>query len=346
MSHPPDSRTLAITLPFGQVLPATILVLAGVLGVGELLARNEAVNALLAPPSITGDDEIGPRLYQLDRQVAASGRPACIIVGSSQAAVGINPDVLSRAYQAGLGRPLPCFNFGISGLDALGGWRLGAALVRLYHPRLLIWGLSFRDFNDNPHSLDIPWALYYQGDWSLEGWLEANSQALRYMLTYRDALRQGAVTVVPAPANGFIARTRSVEPAEALKPDGKVFSLVATWSDHYQILPSELDALKQMVGLNSGEVHIVIVEMPLIPGALAALPNGQTARQTFVDEVRRQTAPKQVPFWLTQDGLDLPPDGWVNVLHLNVRGAEVLSRWIGAQVAAAVRNGALPKLTP
>jgi hypothetical protein len=345
MSRPPGHRsTLALRLPFGRVLLATVLALVAIASISEMLARSETVEAHLPLQTINGDPEIGDKLMKLDQFVAKSGRPGCIIIGSSMVQLGIDPDSISQAFEQSLGRPLPCFNFGISGIDALAAGRIAAALVHEYHPWVLIWGLSFRDFMDTDHSLNVPWARYYQGSGSLESWLEVHSYAYRYALTYRNMLRSSSIKLIPSPANGFAYSDRAMNATGQITLADR--DQYAQWSEDFLISPGEELGLTRFLALSSSDVQILMVEMPLFPGILDVLPKGQRTRRVMVDSVTRQAAARDVPFWLTYQELQIPSDGWINWFHMNHRGAEALGRWIGDRLAAAVKAGNMPTPTP
>jgi hypothetical protein len=347
--QPARPRTLAIRPPFGRVLAAALAALTVILAGCELLARSEAVQAGLAAPSVNGDVEIGSKLLAIDRLAAQPGQPDCVIVGSSMVDDGIDPDGLSAAYNQRSGRSLTCFNFGIKGTDALGAARVATALLRAYHPRLIIFGTSFRDYLDRQHSLDIPWTRFYAGRPSLEGWLEAHSYAYRYGLTYRSVLRDlslRGISFSKSTASGFHPGGGAMAvDAAALAADSE-FAEYARWSDDYSILPEELVALDQLLALASPDLAIVVVEMPLPPAMYATLPNGLQTRQTFVDTVNQRAAASRARFWPTWGVIDLPDGAWRNPFHLNGAGADLLGRWLGDQIAAGVADGQLTNPTP
>jgi hypothetical protein len=326
---------------------ATIVTLAIVMAVSELLARNPQVESVLPPPTINGDREIGSKLLGLDRVVAQSGRIDCITLGSSMAENGIDPQAISAVYEARLNKPFSCFNFGIRGSDAAAAGRLATALVHEYHPRVVIYGTSYRDYIDTQHELDIPWIQYYAGVPTLEGWFEARSYAFRYALTYRDLMRTRKIRVWGIPDQltpyGQVSGTAAM-PSDSIQVEER--SAYAQWSAKYHMLPNTLTGLDQLLALNSADVQIILVEMPLPDGFIESLPKGKQTRQTFLDVVGQRAAANHVPFWLTWGIFSPPPGGWLNPYHMNDKGSAAFGRWLGERLADGVQSGQLADLTP
>jgi hypothetical protein len=348
MSPPSENqRTLSLTLPVGQVVLYTFAVLAILMTASELLARNPAVETVLPPPAVNGDNEIGGKLLGLDRLAAQSGRIGCITLGSSMADTGIDPQAISAAYEARLNKPFPCFNFAIIGSDAAAAGRLATALVREYRPRVVIYGTSYRDYIDDQNELDIPWTRYYTGAPTLEGWFEARSYAYRYALTYRNLMRTGNFHAwgagVELTAYGQWLQTAAM-PSDVVQLDAE--NKYAQWSADFHILPSTVIGLDQLLALNSADVQIILVEMPLPDGVIASVPHGEQTRQTFVDMVGQRAAARHVPFWLTQGIFNPPAGGWYNPFHMNDKGSMAFGRWLGERLADAVQSGQLADLTP
>jgi hypothetical protein len=107
-------------------------------------------------------------------QFAAEGPVDCIFIGSSMVAVGIDPQVFAEAYTAQTGDPLRCFNFGQLGFTAFESAEWAEIVIRRYHPRLLIYGHSMRDYNSLAEGelaapTNNPWELYQLGEFTIEG---------------------------------------------------------------------------------------------------------------------------------------------------------------------------------
>ena len=341
-------HTLDFKWPFGQVLLQSVALLIILFGSAEVLARNEAVRPFLLAPQINGNDELGGKLLGLDRLVARSGHPDCIIIGSSMVLLGINPDILGQAYAQKFHQPFRCYVFGITSTDLRADSRLATILAQEYHPRLLIFGTSFRDFKQAKVSLDIPWADYYLGSPSLDGWLNANSYSYRYASTYFSVIKGGRTPLMEPSAytaNGFISGHDAVDPAGANVRSGPEWDGYARLSSGFRVSADMKSSLEQMLALNTSALQVVIVEMPLAPGVYDALPDGQETHQRLVTVVSDSAARHDALFLQTQDTVRIPDDGWNDLFHLNENGADTFTRWLGIRIVAALENGQL-HLTP
>lgn len=313
----------------------TLLVLAAAL---ELLARNDQVTAGLFPPSINGDPGIATRLETLDRMIARSGPPDCFFVGNSMVHHDINPPLVDDAYKAAAHQPLKCFNFGLRASNALGALRMASYLVRQYHPRLLVYGAGFRDFIDDDHNLDIPWMRFQDGEWSPEGWLETNSYAYRYAVTYRAVLREGrqgvtmqAVRENLSTAEGFREGKQSADLSVVDRAEWKDY---IHWSKAFALNPDLLAAFDNLLALQASGTRVIVLEMPFAPGIYDRLPSGMQTHNTFAAAVSARAARHGVAFWPTLGVVALPDDDWSDPFHLDTAGAGVFSKFVGERLAA------------
>ena len=55
--------------------------------------------------------------------------------------------------------------------------------------------------------------------------------------------------------------------------------------------------------------------------------------------MRAEASRAHAPFWRKTSWELIPNDGWVDVWHLNGRGARAFSRWLGDRVGISVRSG-------
>lgn len=330
--------TLRISQPIWPVVlwAAVTLVILG--AAAELLARSEQVASRLLPPSLNGEPGIATRIESLDRLVARSGKPDCFFIGNSMIHRGINPPMVDQAFTAVSGQPLHCFNFGLRAANAVAAMRIAAYLVREYHPRVLIYGTSFRDLVDTDQNLDIPWMRFQEGDWNPEGWLETHSYAYREVVTYRAVLREGrrgrtmrAINDDLSSAEGFRPAAKAADLAGINRVGSKDY---VRWSRDYAIDPQQIAALDALAGLQSPALRVVILEMPLSPGIYDRLPNGMRTHDAFTGAVGRHAARRGVDFWPTLGLLTVPDNGWSDQFHLNTTGANFLSRYIGERLAA------------
>src|SRR5262249_1744410 len=105
----------------------------------------------------------------------------------------------------------------------------------------------------------------------------------------------------------------------------------------------QMAALEELFRLRSRGVAVVLFEMPVHLTPTEWPPAQALVYARAMDRVRLRAQREGVPFWTARPEL-IPPDGWVDLWHLNARGAETFSRWLGERAAAAVHSGELPAL--
>lgn len=349
---PIDERhhTLAIQWPFGRTLLATIFALTVLMVLSEALARDERVEPMLLPPAVNGNDLIGTKLLALDRVVKTSGAPDCFIIGSSMVFSGIDPDSIDTAYTNATHQPLSCFNFGLLGVSALGTSKIARILVQTYHPRVLIYGASFRDLTYLGDILNIPWVNYRLYGQPLEGWLEDHSYAYRYATSYRLVFTQGlnndnllVMRINAAKPNGQGANTNVMDISTIHLED---FQDYVRWSRTYQTDPALLASLNDILSYESSGTQVIIVEMPAAPGVYQALPNGEQTDQTFTRDVHAAADAYGASFVATRGSVSIPTDGWSDIFHMNGTGARVFGTWLGNRLAEIIHSGQPPAHSP
>jgi hypothetical protein len=326
---------------------AALLILAAVEG----LARTPAVREALPPPSYGGArDDLDVKLARIEAY-ARGGPIPCIALGSSMAAQGFDPAAFSAGYARQTGEPLRCFNFGLNAYTTSGVAPVAAMLVRRYHPSLLIFLTTPRDFSaafdrlypgmDSP----TPWLQYQSGEVSAQGWLIEHSAATRYALLLGDRLRARGAESARARgwfdaltrADGYrpVTDVRRVDQPPNRAADAVSFALL--WD--YALDPADLDGLRRILSLNGEGVQVVVAELPVSEASMAFFARGEADYATFLDAVRGEAAAAGVPFWEQPAYPLIPPDGWDEYLHLNAAGAEAFSEWLGQRMGRAVIRG-------
>ncbi len=148
--------TLQVTRACGKTLGLAILLVALAWGGSEVVLRLLAALSFIQPPSLGSlNAELDVKLPLLDR-MAKEGEIDCLFFGSSQFDSAADPQVFSRAYAELTGQPLRCFNFSLGTLTAQPAGQLAGILVRRYHPGLLIFGTSARDYSTDFGELTRP----------------------------------------------------------------------------------------------------------------------------------------------------------------------------------------------
>jgi hypothetical protein len=309
----------------------------------ETLSRLPRVQSLLLPPVISDSPETGMRLYDLDRYVRQAGDLDCVIVGSSIPNLGIEPETLSEAYQQETAAPLNCFNFAILGLSDRGTAALAGILLKRYHPRLIVYGVSVHDFGNGLNfDMDNPWARYETGSPDPQGWLESTFLSYRYYLTYSLSLTSSNAAPLlrhqeRISPSGQFRSGRTVDVSQF--PDRDLFS--HQWKDYGRLQPrtADMSGLADLLRMNGPDVQVIIVEMPISDYGKQYLPDGEKDYQAYQERVRILASSLGVPFIGSPDANLIPADGWYDYTHLNLRGAPVFSAWLGHMLGEAVLGG-------
>jgi hypothetical protein len=353
------SESLNLTGWSGKTLLLTIISAILFFGVLEIVVRLDVFQSQLTAPRMgSGHYQVGQKLAYLDREVQKNGPIDCIAIGSSMVDVGFNPEAFASGYREIKGQDIRCFNFGIDTSSAASTHAIARIMLEDYHPRLLIIGTDARDYalprddSDVAVLLDTPWIKYRSGNFSVEGWLMDISYFYRYRQHLNRLLRFNSEGTLSRASyhnerhfsNGH-TQLEKVRADVNRSPDPSSDSYEVQYYRRifasYQMIDTNLDALEQTLASNKSDVQIVIVEMPVSAGYYYFFGNGQDDHRQFVEAINTMGERYQVPFWQT-GSLDLvPEDGWADYSHMNRRGAEHFSAWLGIQLAQAEINGML-----
>ncbi len=322
-----------------------LTLLLGVLIAGEIAARSASVQALLPTPSIGSPSRmLDLQLAKIDALVRAEGGIDCLFLGNSLALFGMDPVAFASGLAARGGPSLRCFNFAVPGIAVSGTAAIAGILARDYRPAVMIYGVAPRDFNDDADAPSIeatPWIRYRYGIPTLDGWLAEHSRAYRYYLAVagghlRDAsmLRRFAAG---APRGFLLNATATVFDEAAFKSAQRLVS----GQMEYPTSDEQLRALGGLLALRTTlGVQVALVALPLHLPAAQWPPAAMASYRRVMDRVQRSAQEAGVPFWTPPPDL-VPGDGWVDLWHLNARGAESFSRWLGGRAASAVEAGEL-----
>ncbi len=315
--------------------------LAAVLSIAEVMARSNTARTRLPAASIgSSHRQFEIQLSKLDALVRNEGPLDCLIIGSSVAFCGIDPQVVSAGYRERVGRDLRCFTFGINGMDATVSGLMSEVLVQRYHPWLLIFdttagdyiGTASRPARGSAAIEATPWVQYMKGTWTITGWLTEHLYAYRLYLTHRgwrqsrywrDLLHAQRIEQRIS-AYGFSSPMR-------YRPARRAHQQIP---GEYNISPDAREGLARIARLHQHGLRVILVESPLQKSAIEALPQGEHAYRMFVDAVEAFASAQSIPFWRTRPLALIPDDGWRDARHLNGTGARRLSQWLAEQLAA------------
>ncbi len=260
----------------------------------------------------------------------------CFILGSSMADFGIDPKALNRLSSMRGTKDPVCFNMALKAMKPELSARIAGILIQQSRPSILIMGISPVDFTGGQDVIrkfvHSPWLRFHEGQYSLEGWLIENSFDYRYWLSflkYRDPAYRTDLKnqLAMIDAFGFQMEEKTIYTYRV--------NLDVELPD-FQFLENDLDGLKKITGLNSPDLHVVVVEMPVHPDFLPHyIGGGETGyEEDFIQPVEELLKTEKIPFIRSQSRVQdiVAPDGWKDYLHLNQSGAEQFSRWLAEEL--------------
>ncbi|MBN1303509.1 MAG: hypothetical protein JXA13_03665 [Anaerolineales bacterium] len=322
--------------PLAKGLLTFAALLIGLVLLAEIIARTP-IGYFFPPPSTGADNFVfDSKTYYLEQQIRQKGSPTCLIVGSSVANDGLDPDMIEQAYEQQTGLEIQCFNFGMPALTMDSAGNMTTALKRRYHPKLILYVLTARDFISRQGEFseqlrNAAWIECDLGAFSTQCWALNNSYSYRYSLTLNYWLvpgnRQKMINEYQLVShNGF-------SPLDGRRDDwGDLEKII--WPD-FSMPKKRLEEFQQIANLNSSETTIIFVEAPFYP---PLLPNylGSEAEyeEKFINPIQEILAGQGIQFWETRTlSQQIPDPYWWDRLHLNADGVEIFSIWAATQIA-------------
>lgn len=342
--------TLQITWPFGQTLWLALLMAGGLFLIGEMVLRLPTVESELPAPSLgSSHDQFEVELYQLHR-FAEAGPIDCVFLGSSMVWHGINPHVITEAYAAQTGDSLRCFTFGVAGLTADGAGALADYVVNTYQPRLLVYGVSPRDFsspiNERADLNQLDWLQYVRGSFNLSGYLHHHAKTVQYgwymsewvLGKTTSRLDERRLMADEVADNGYTPSFRKLSDMPDVERE---IERITSIYEAYEPAQTALESIQRIITYHDPPfTQIILVELPVFPPVVSRL-FGEQSYQDFNTDILNLTQANGVIYWPTTH-LDLVPKaGWADLNHLNDTGAAIFSEWLGRQIGEAVQSGQL-----
>jgi hypothetical protein len=349
-----EERTLRLTPPFGRTLYLTFLLLLILIGAGETLTRTHFfkthfISSSRGSPHFQFEQQLG----RLEALAEIDGSIDCIFLGNSMVWEGFDPLTFSHAYQEIAGDELRCFNFGVDGLPVTAASELAGYFMKVYQPRLLIYGIDARDFavsrgeRDATAILDTPWMQYQLGKFSLVGWLYENSYFYRYAetlgylmhmdKTYLFIKEPGRLTRDDLGFHGDDRVGSYVTTSPAMHTDMAPVRYYYKMLSDFQMLPENISSFEEILNNDSDKSLVIVVVMPVPETYFDFFSSNSMGYQIFLDYLSESTERYGDILWLPPN--TIPLDGWVDYTHLNTRGAAAFSRWLGQQLGESVLTG-------
>lgn len=351
-----ENQTFKLRRPFGHTLLLTILCFILLFSITELLLRLEPIAARLPSTNFGGrHKQLDRQFARLDWVVSREGKIDCFLLGDSLVWLGLDPEVFQTKYKDVTGESLHCFNFGVSALPTAAAAELADYLAKTYHPRLLIYGVHARDLSvpitdeDSVIVRNNPWLQYRQGNITLLSWLYAHLTLLRN-LDYIRAMMQVDTYTAKSLLGWEYRQLHGFDPKSVTLLDVEVPPDVTDprqqegfrWYWDYGIQKENVLGLEHIAELNNEVQDVLIVVMPVHANLMGFFRNGKQDYARFVTKVEETVTPTGTPVWILNGQVKLPDDGWFDYSHLNLKGAGVLSDWLGTQVGNAVNGVSTP----
>jgi hypothetical protein len=348
MTRFPDPPTLRLKRPVELTLVFALLLLPLFFGALELFLRVDALQPYIVRliPSLGGRHlQMEEQLGRLERFAATEGHVDCIFLGSSLVWLGFDPPVFETAYADATGHNIRCFNLGIEALPTSAANPIAQFVLQKYHPWLLIYGTSARDYaidtgdEDSRVIFETPGLQYQLGKRTPWNWLVSNSYVVRYMSRLGDLLRfdEDALQYLrssSAISQGFLGKT--VPPQEvhfqaAARDAARFFR-------PYEVRPVNVEALGAIARQRHNGSQVVVVEMPVSAAYFAYMEQGKKDYDRFVSQVSDTLSAEGTIFLRSSPDL-IPDAGWWDRSHMNMRGADIFSQWLAKKIADLVAAG-------
>ncbi len=339
-----SSNTYQLHKPFRSPIARGFLLLALLALALTLLAQGiglSPVSAVLPPPGLeTRNPEFNAKINYIEAFVRRYGQVDCLLLGSSHIDYGLDPALISQAYQSKTGQEIRCFNFGLASLTPDTAAPLAKMLINRYHPRLLIFEVSAHSFDKRFGDLarpliKNPWIRYQLGEQTPKGWLLAHFHLYGYYRTFK-------LWQHPYSRDIMLNAWKKMDDSGYSAHQGQeqqLFAKDTTSGFDFRIEPSMWQGFQEVLALN-GQTRIILLEAPI---QTAFLPDyilgGKKAYETkFIPPVQAELSTRDIPFWRAQVEIapQVPDSMWFDPQHLNAQGAALLSNWLAQKLATIV----------
>lgn len=330
-------KSLKIHLPIGQVLFQSIAWLTLFCVVIELFARASFGGDIFRYESYgSSHPNFDPQVIRIKAREIQDGQIDCIFLGDSQILYGVDPSTVEQAYFKETGKSIRCQNFGLGGLKPSTSRAMASILIKNFHPSLIVYGTDMFDYTasyiaSDQSIMSSPWVKYQLGDFSIDGWLIEYSNSYRYYLGLDRYLLNGDVLADDIGPDG-----RSLKFADKTKlSQQEQMDYFSSLMNKPEITGDQWGGLHDLLIMNSDKVKIIVVETPVNPifFTLEKYSYNSKIYPDFRNILENETAQVNTGLWLTQTTVQIPEDGWYDIVHLNQTGTLYFSRLLGEFLA-------------
>jgi hypothetical protein len=322
-------HVLRLKLPLGVNVLLSMVTIAIIIGLSELILRAPAVQPYLPPADIGAPNpEIQAKWDLLNARINEDPID-CIFVGSSVVSVAVNPELFNA------GR---CFNFGISAASLEDAADLGVIIARQTGIRKVIFGYTYPAYATHHSMTEFPWARYMLGEFSLQGWLYQHSLSFAEYHTAMSWYRNGRAATAQwyrwVSSYGYLRLSYEEKHLTAASlPDELIRQSERTDVEMVGAeglrLPVE-HIMTRLTELKALDVQVVLVQMPA-PQEIGMLYE-HSPYTDFEALIEQRAVEIGVPI-IRSDPALLPLDHFADIVHLNDHGAAVFTEWMSDQLA-------------
>ena len=331
-------KSLKIKLPVGQVFFQAVLWLLVFCVAIEAFARTSAGRDFFQYESYgSSHPHFDPQVIRIKAREVQDGQIDCIILGDSQVLYGIDPTIVEQAYFDSTGNTIHCQNFGLGGLKPITAYPLAKLLIKNFHPAIIVFGTDLFDYTavqagSDSSIMSSPWVKYQLDDFSVDGWLIENSNSYRFYLGADRYLLNGEENADHIGLNGHSLKFSEKTNMSQQEQVDYFDSLL----DRPEITGEQLDGLHELLALYSAETKIVLFETPVDPifFTLQKFAYNRKVYPDFRNMLENEAAYVNTDLWLTQESIQIPMDGWYDIVHFNKVGSEYFSRLLGEHLSS------------
>lgn len=329
-----SNGTLKVAKPVGKVFALAIIYTLLLVLITEGVVRLAITANFLVEPGIgTSNADLNIKIPLLDKLVKKTGGVDCIFLGSSMTNDDVDPEVFAQTYAELSGRKITCFNFAIARLNGEIAGGLSRILVERYHPGLLIYGTSARDYSQelgNRVLIEDSWFRYKLGKWNAAGWLKDNSMAFRLYLKFLSDLN-------PDNREYAIHVRQNTSPYGHFELVKNATSLEGEITIHEKNLQqADFAGVKRLTNLDGPDVRVLVMEIPVHEKFLPVYVNSKTEDYytLFFDPLTKLLNKRGILFIQTITGshFTVSDDGWADMKHLNNKGSARFSTWLAGEI--------------
>ena len=286
--------------------------------------------------------------FQIQEYVENNGGLDMIILGSSLAHSGVDPDAMEKIIYERTGINLRIYNFGLDGVTLPTIMNIGRLLVAQYQPEILLIINEPRDFDIENGILEqilfqsSPWITYQNDQFSPIGWLINSSVALQLYLPIRNWMAESFNTQMEEHEfrfnslwdtgyeanNGInLISERSINP---FRPGEKYLMVMF---DRYEIDQGRLQSLNAFLAeMESENVQVIIAEWPF-PSSIFNQQGSHDTFQLFTGTI------SEIGDSLNIDVINPLPENAIQIgsrsdrYHFNRSGAYIYSQYLASQIS-------------